>query len=845
MKFQLKYLVLPTLLTTLAGCDSDSNNNNNSANSAPVLSMPEMLETEHSTYQEVYDVATDKNVMQAQYTFQESDTFGAGVETYDIDLLKGFTDADGQPLTINNFTYVWVGPDCSDTIVAAANYPEICEPILTPLGFEIGQTDLIFDDRELIRKAQNNPITDDILYGFKLKQTVLSVTPKEFIPVLYQGERSVVNFSFDVTDGIDTVKHYIYAEVVGENVAPEFLVLKADGSPVLDDDGNVTPLAPRSVPLSEKDAAVTVSLHEGLYDKDVYQNAEIAREIGNLDDYYVWHSDTSYAEENLIFPSVLSNPANVTFDGVTWPGSISDIASEIEIRDPITDKVIGRDLTFHPSKFADQLARGEVGTVTFNYKVTDGNNAGHSIERTVTFEVTGANLTNEPIFSEAVLAKTITTEQDIQTIDLLEGIQDLDGDPMEIIDIVAPPEAAVFGFTITDSSITLDPYAFLYLAPGETEVFEFTYKATDGTLTSAERTLELTFEGANVNLVKDGTFEDGTLGANWKTSNVTGQEDAAGVAVNADSAYTGNFGVETLTNDVGIRLGADGITQGEIASNDSFYVSWQSKSRPVAEGGTGAFTNIVVTIKNALNDANIYDPVFSTMRGLYTQTLHTADFLPDNFFNDETPIELKLSAKSSVTYDDVRIVKYRSTEARNLVKGNDGHFNNGTAANWVMSDAGASIAITEDANSDDSATATRYGLELTSGANWNAVRLLPAGINQGTFKKGIRYVVEFDFQNTGAVASNLEALELKLIDATSGNFLASPKNRISKSTTEWQDLRFHFVTDTDSEYFNPAKPLASDPTFDWSLADDVRLEIVMPPNVTFNIDNVRIYPVPE
>ncbi|WP_440875091.1 hypothetical protein [Thalassotalea sp. PLHSN55] len=844
MNFKLKHWVVPTLLTMLAGCNSSDSDE--AANQAPQLTMPELLETEYSTLQEVYDISTDQNVMQAQYTFNESDTFDNGAVHFDIDLLKGFTDADdGQLLSIKNFKYVWVGPDCSDTIVAAANYPEICEPILTPLGYEIGQADLLFEDRKIIRKAQNYPITDEILYGFEMKQTVLTVTPKEFVPILYQDEVSVVNISFDVTDGIDSVRHYVLAKIVGENVAPEFLELEADGSPVMVD-GETQPLAPHEVDVSEKSEKVTVNVLEGIYDQDIYQNEAFAREVGDLDDYYVYHTDTSYNQENI---NINFNITNITFDGVTQPvdadGNEVSFTNTMRVEDPITGRLIGFEISFDPTKFADQLARGEVGIVTYNFTVTDGNNADNVTERTATFRVQGANLQNEPAF-EGPLEKEIFAHADITTFDLLEGVLDLDGDPMEIIDVVVPPEAEVFGIGVAaDGSIVVDPYAFLYIEKGETEEFNFAYKITDGTLTSAERMFTLTIKGADVNLVIDGTFEDGVLGEHWKTSNGTNAEDPAGVVVNTDSAFTGNYGVETLVNDVGIRLHADGIKQDEITEDDSFYVSWQSKSRPVAEGGVGKWENIVVSIKNAFTNANVYTPVFSTMRGVYSQTLHTVDFLPDNFFEEDEPIEIKLSGKQSITFDDVRLVKYRSTEARNLVKGNDGHFNSGTAANWAMSDADSTIAVTEEANQDDSNTQTRYGLELTNGANWNSARLLPNGIKQGTFKSGIRYIVEFDFQNTGADTSNLEALELKLVDQTSGNFIASPKNRLSKSTTEWQDLRFHFVTDSETVYFGNNKPLASDTEFDWSLADDVRLDITMPPNTTFNIDNVRIYPVPE
>ncbi|MGJ8693283.1 MAG: Ig-like domain-containing protein [Thalassotalea sp.] len=831
MKFQLKYWVLPTLLTALAGCDSGSSSNAaDKNNQAPVLSMTDILETEFSTMKEVFDVVTQKNVMQLQYSFQESEKFENNIGYYDIDLLKGFTDPENDNLTVTNVQFVWSGPNCRDTIVTAANYPEICEPILTSLGYEIGQTGLTFDDTEIIRKAQNLPRTDEILYGFDLKQTVLRVTPSEFIPVLFENELSVVNISYDITDGINSTKHYLYTQVVGENSAPEFIELNADGSPKLDNETKVT-LEPNRVEVSEKGDKVTVDLLAGVFDADIYHNESFARQVGDLEGYYVHYQDTSYRNEALGVQGVLSN---ISYDGVMQPmngnEAISFTSTEI-IRDPVTDRITNFELTFDPSVFADQLVKGEEGIITYNFFVTDGN-ADNSTARTATFVIKGADLFNAPEFS-GPLEKTVKANDDIITFDLLEGVLDFDGDVMEVIDIVTPPEADTFGITVNDDgTILVDPYAFLYIDKGQSETFAFTYKVTDGTLTSEERTFNLMINGADVNLVKNGTFESGAFDNGW----VQQLGGVDGTAINATGAYTGSFGVETLVNDAAIRLTPAGIKQGQITEDDNVYVSWQSESTD----DTGLYTNAVLLVKNSAN-GNVYPAEYSTMRGVRSQVLHTVDYPVNSFFEDPAEeIAIQLSGKKSLTFDDVKMVPYRFNQQRNLVKGANGHFNDGTAPDWVMATGDATIALTEDANRYDNANETLYGLEVTSTATWTAIRLLPDGIKQGTFKKGIRYVVEFDWQNTG---EKVEALEVKLVDQTSGNYIVSPKNRLSKSPTLWQNLRFHFVTDTDSTYYNGA--IASDPNFDWSLADDVRLEISMADNTTFNIDNVRIYPVPE
>lgn len=831
MNFQLKYWVLPTLLTALTGCGSDSSSNADKNNQAPVLSMTDILETEFSTMKEVHDVATSNDVMQLQYSFKESQTFENNTSYYDIELLKGFTDPEDDHLTVTNVQFVWTGPNCSDTIVTAANYPEICEPILTSLGYEIGQTGLTFEDTEVIREAQNLPRTDSILYGFDLKQRVLRVTPSEFMPVLFQDELSVVNISFDVTDGINATKHYIYAEVVGENSAPEFLELNADGSPKLVDDATV-PLEANTAEVSEKGEKVTVNLLNGVFDADIYHNANFARTVGDLNEYYVHYQDTSYRNEALGVQGVTSN---ITYDGVMAPvdvsgNPISFTNTEIT-RDPVTDAMLSFELTFDPTVFAEQLEKGQEGTITYNFFVTDGN-ADNTTMRTATFIVKGADLFNAPEFSSS-LDKTLQANDNIITFDLLEGVLDADGDPMEVIDIVTPPEAEQFGLTVTEvGTIIVDPYAFLYIVKDQSETFTFTYKVTDGTLTSEERNFNLTINAADVNLVKDGTFESGAFDNGW----VQQLGGAEGTAINATGAYSGSFGVETLVNDAAIRLTPEGIKQGQITEDDNFYVTWQSKTTT----DTGLYSNAVLLVKNSAN-GNVYPAVYSTMRGVREQVLHTVDFAVNDFFKDAAEeIAIQLSGKKSLTIDDVKMVPYRFNQQRNIVEGTDGHFNDGTAPNWMMATDDATIVITEEANRYDNDNETLYGIEVTSTASWTAIRLLPEGITQGTFKKGIRYVVDFDFQNTGA---KVEALDVKLIDQTSGNYIVSPINRLSKTPTLWQNLRFHFVTDTDSTYYNGA--IASDPNFDWSLADDVRLEIAMPNDTTFNIDNVRIYPVPE
>ncbi|MER2493785.1 hypothetical protein [Catenovulum sediminis] len=831
MNIKYKHLILPAAVAALFGCggsNSNSDNMGSGTGDAPIFDASIFsADGEIGEFVEVFDPSTNSNVMQLQYIFNESDTFDGGSKTYDIDLLKGFSDPEGDALRVTNLQFVWDGPDCSDTIVAAVNYLEYCAPFLTEAGFEIGES-ITFQEREEVRRIQGFPRTNELLYGFDLKQTVLRVTPSEFIPVLFQDEVSVVNISFDVTDGTSSVEHRLLAKVVGENSEPRFIQLDAQGNPLIVS-GEEQPVEPHNQRVSEKGANVSVNLLAGIYDADVQYNRTFTRQVGDLDSYYQYKNTNQYRVEKI---GVNINLADgFTCSGVDCTG-LPSFASTQRVEDPITGDLSEFNLVFNPSVFADSLAKGEEATITYTFNVTDGN-ANNTVERTATFVVLGANEFNEPEFT-GPLEKTVLASDDIVTFDLFEGIIDLDGDDLSIDSVTIPAESDVFGISVNQETgeVRVDPYAFLYLDDGETETFTLSYIVSDGLLVSESRDFNLTVKASEANLLADGTFESGVLDNGW--TSVTPE----GITVSEFGAYSGDMGASVAIDNSVLRLNSNGISQGKIEENDRFFITWQSEN---AGTTAGVWANITATVKSpqSAGNTNLLPAYFSAMRGTLNQVLHTADFVADEDFTVDSNIELTFQTREGITYDDVRMITYDYVQARNLINGADNNFNDGTAPNWNVNVATASATVTEEANRFDVDGQTLYGLSVSTGADWAALQLQPEGIKQGTFKSGIRYVVEFDFQNTGGP----DNLTLTLIDEDSGNTLKSPKNFISQQSTLWQSMKFHFVTDTDSEFF--AGAIASDPSFDWSTAENVRLEIALPPNTAFNIDNVRMYPVPD
>jgi len=155
--------------------------------------------------------------------------------------------------------------------------------------------------------------------------------------------------------------------------------------------------------------------------------------------------------------------------------------------------VDGTILSFDPSDAAYQsLAEGETQDVVIAYSIEDGE--GGSVPQTVTLTVTG---TNDLPTVETALNANATEDGDAISVDLLEGISDVDNGA--VLSVVGLPEALPEGVSVNGSTLSFDPSdaAYQSLAAGETQEIVLSYFIADGGGTNVPQTLTLTVTGAN------------------------------------------------------------------------------------------------------------------------------------------------------------------------------------------------------------------------------------------------------------------------------------------------------------------------------------------------------------
>lgn len=137
----------------------------------------------------------------------------------------------------------------------------------------------------------------------------------------------------------------------------------------------------------------------------------------------------------------------------------------------------------------DALSDGEVATLTVTYDVTDGIS---SVSRTATFTITGSN--EAPVVSGAISA-TLAEDSGVQTVDLLDGTTDADGDALTVLNVSALPAGVTIDGTIL--SVDTNAAAFQSLGAGETQIITLTYEITDGASVPVAQTATLTITGTN------------------------------------------------------------------------------------------------------------------------------------------------------------------------------------------------------------------------------------------------------------------------------------------------------------------------------------------------------------
>ncbi len=130
------------------------------------------------------------------------------------------------------------------------------------------------------------------------------------------------------------------------------------------------------------------------------------------------------------------------------------------------------------------------GTATITYGISD--DQGGATPATAAVEVAPVN---DPPVVDAPLTGAADEDDAAFTIDLLEGVSDVDGDPLSVANVTGLMD----GLTLSGSMLTVDPThsAFQSLAEGEVREIVIGYEIEDGTGFSATQHLTLTMTGRN------------------------------------------------------------------------------------------------------------------------------------------------------------------------------------------------------------------------------------------------------------------------------------------------------------------------------------------------------------
>ncbi|MCA9137597.1 MAG: cadherin-like domain-containing protein [Planctomycetales bacterium] len=145
-------------------------------------------------------------------------------------------------------------------------------------------------------------------------------------------------------------------------------------------------------------------------------------------------------------------------------------------------------LTIDPSAYND-LAVGESAVIIYDYDLTDGN--GGVTPQSATITITGVN--DAPTVGNA-LTLTVTEDDGVQTIDLLQGAADVDtSDTLTVANLTANSPFSI----VNSNSLTFNPSFYNSLAATESEEVVFTYNVVDGNGGSAAQSLTVTINGVN------------------------------------------------------------------------------------------------------------------------------------------------------------------------------------------------------------------------------------------------------------------------------------------------------------------------------------------------------------
>ena len=509
---------------------------------------------------------------------QASLTAGTEDVSYSVtiaDLLAGFSDVDGDTLSVSDLT----APDASVTLDAGG------------LSYTITQTAANYNGPVTLSYnvvdtsgAVNNTLAANLSY------TLSAVNDQPTIDA---------TTSVDIAEGATATGTAVGADAVDNNTALTYTASNgSSGAATIDANTGAWSYTPTDANFNGSDS-FTITVDDGSGAGNATATQVVTINVGAVNDAPVSGGDTS---------------ASGTEDDANLSGAVptaTDIDSTVltynffgAAPDGVTLNSDGS-FTVVPILADQGLDSGETREFTFQYVANDG--ALDSAPATVTVTINGVN--DAPVSGGN--ASVSGTEDAVITGAVAAG-SDADTEALTYSVVGSHPEGVTFN---SDGSFSVTPTASDQgLDTNESRVMTFQYVANDGTVDSAPATVTVTINGVNDAPVSGGTTtasgtEDvasisGTVAA---ATDVDGETlnyslfgaAPAGVSFNSD----GSFSVATAPADQGLDSGESREVTFQYASNDGTAVSAPASVTVTITGVNDAPTG-GVTIGDTTPDLN-------------------------------------------------------------------------------------------------------------------------------------------------------------------------------------------------------------------------------------------------
>ncbi|MCD0458369.1 cadherin-like domain-containing protein [Roseiconus lacunae] len=541
-------------------------------------------------------------------------TFTEDDNTDSVDLLTGASDADGDTLSVSNFSFT--GGDTSGVSLNGTSI-DVTPSIYNSLA--VGESVVITATYDIIDGNGGS-------VGQTLSLTVTGVNDAPVVsgPITESRSENAPSFIIDLLQNasdVDTSDTLDAINIV-QNGSDD-----ASGITV-DDTNNQITVDPSAYAALNDGESVTVT-----YD---YQVTDGNGGTVNTTVAITINGDTPNQNPVVSGPVIETfseNDANATvdlLDGASDPdtGDVLNVADLTLVSGDASGITVGGNtLSVSPSTY-NSLPEGSSETIVYSYNITDGE--GGTVAQTATVTINGAN--DAPTVN-GPLTLTATEDDNSTSLNLLDGAADPDTGDSVSVDGLTLASGDDAGINISGSSLAIDPSAYNALAAGESEVIVYTYNVIDGNGGTTAQSATITITGVNdaptVGAPISQTFTEDDASASVDLLAGAADADTSDVLTIANfSTVSGDSSPFTIVNDNSISFAPSAYNSLAAGESEIVVVNYD-----VVDGNGGSAAQTATITITGVNDAptvgNALAFTFNEDQGTQTASLLDGASDPD------------------------------------------------------------------------------------------------------------------------------------------------------------------------------------------------------------------------